>query len=285
MTDNAKRKLTAFLLLAVIVIILIAAALPQLELKAGIPLPRQNGGTAALPEDAPPTLSLSLNDFFKAIFAVVVVALMAYSVYQLLKGVHWKEIVGPALLVATLTVIVVCILFALINMPITSQPVATEVLPPILKIDGPPLDPLPTSLIWLVWLGLAGAIVGLGIWISNRRAQQTRASDPLKLEAERALHDLRAGLDFKNVILQCYRQMSVALQAEQGLELKETMTAREFERLLEVRGIPHAPVHQLTQLFEAARYGLRPPDASDEQKAFDCLNAIVHYSRTQGQPR
>lgn len=285
MTDNAKRKITALLFLAVIVIILIAVALPQLELKAGIPLPRQNSGTAALPEDATPTLSLSLNDFFKAIFAVVVVAILAYSGYQLLKGVHWKEIVGPALLIATLTVIVVCILFALINMPSASQPLPTETPPPILKTDGPPLDPLPTSLIWLVWLGLTGAIVWLGIWISNRRTKQAQAGDPLKLEAERALHDLRSGLDFKNVIVQCYRQMSVALQAEQGLELKETMTAREFERLLGVRGIPHAPVHQLTQLFEAARYGLRPPDASDELKAFDCLNAIVHYCRTQGQPR
>lgn len=285
MTDNAKRKLTAFLLVAVIVIILIAAALPQLELKAGIPLPRPNSGKSAPLVDVAPTISIPANIFFSALIVVFVVALLAFGGYQMFKGLHWKEIIGPTLFVAILAVIVVGILFALINMPITSQPVAMEALPPIPIPDGPPLAPLPTSLIWLVWLGLAGAIVALGIWISNRRAQQTRAGDLLKLEAERALHDLRAGLDFKNVIVQCYQQMSVALQAEQGLELKETMTAREFERLLEVRGIPPAPVHQLTQLFEAARYGLRPPDASDEQKAFDCLNAIVHYSRTQGQPR
>lgn len=285
MTDNAKRKLTAFLLVAVIVMILIAAALPQLELKAGIPLPRPSSGKSAPPVDVAPTISIPANIFFSALIVVFVVALLAFGGYQMFKGLHWKEIIGPTLFVAILAVIVVGILFALINMPITSQPVAMEALPPIPIPDGPPLAPLPTSLIWLVWLGLAGAIVALGIWISNRRAQQTRAGDLLKLEAERALHDLRAGLDFKNVIVQCYQQMSVALQAEQGLELKETMTAREFERLLEVRGIPPAPVHQLTQLFEAARYGLRPPDASDEQKAFDCLNAIVHYSRTQGQPR
>lgn len=285
MTDNAKRKLTAFLLVAVIVMILIAAALPQLELKAGIPLPRPSSGKSAPPVDVAPTISIPANIFFSALIVVFVVALLAFGGYQMFKGLHWKEIIGPTLFVAILAVIVVGILFALINMPITSQPVAMEALPPIPIPDGPPLAPLPTSLIWLVWLGLAGAIVALGIWISNRRAQQTRAGDLLKLEAERALHDLRAGLDFKNVIVQCYQQMSVALQAEQGLELKETMTAREFERLLEIRGIPPAPVHQLTQLFEAARYGLRPPDASDEQKAFDCLNAIVHYSRTQGQPR
>ena len=90
---------------------------------------------------------------------------------------------------------------------------------------------------------------------------------------------LRTGRDLKNVIVHCYRQMSLALQKEQGIELEETMTAREFERLLEARGIPHDPVHQLTRLFEAARYGFEQPHPGDEQVALDCLNAIVQYSR------
>jgi hypothetical protein len=73
--------------------------------------------------------------------------------------------------------------------------------------------------------------------------------------------------------------MSLALKKEQGIELEETMTAREFERLLEARGIPPVPVHQLTQLFEAARYGYRLPTPGDEQTAFDCLNAIVQHAQ------
>ena len=97
------------------------------------------------------------------------------------------------------------------------------------------------------------------------------------------MHALQRGLDLKNVIVDCYRQMSWALQREQGIELNETMTAREFEELLNVRGFPNAPVHQLTQLFEVARYGVRQLNASDERDAFDCLNAIVRHSREERQ--
>jgi hypothetical protein len=78
--------------------------------------------------------------------------------------------------------------------------------------------------------------------------------------------------------------MSLALQKEQGIELAATMTARDFERLLEARGVPAAPVHQLTRLFEAARYGRWLPEPSDEQAAFDCLSAIVLYSRERRPP-
>jgi hypothetical protein len=78
--------------------------------------------------------------------------------------------------------------------------------------------------------------------------------------------------------------MSQALQKERGIEMEQTMTARDFESLLEARGIPRDPVHQLTQLFEGARYGHRQPGPDEEQKAFDCLNAIVQYSRATGQP-
>jgi len=89
---------------------------------------------------------------------------------------------------------------------------------------------------------------------------------------------LKKGLDFKNVIVQCYQQMSAALQKEQGIELEDTMTAREFEHLLEAKGLPRDPVHQLTQLFEAARYSLQQFTPADEQKAFDCLSVIVQFS-------
>ncbi len=95
------------------------------------------------------------------------------------------------------------------------------------------------------------------------------------MEAERALQALRTGSHLNDVIVRCYIQMSQALQKEQEIELEQTMTAREFEHLLEARGIPYAPVHQLTQLFEAARYGFRQLGQGDEQKAFECLNAIL----------
>jgi len=98
------------------------------------------------------------------------------------------------------------------------------------------------------------------------------------LEAEKAWQALITGLDLKDVIIKCYRQMSLALEQEQGIERKDFMTPREFENLLEAAGIPHEPIHQLTQLFEAVRYGNWQPNLVDEQKAIHCLQAIVLYS-------
>ena len=279
MSDDAKRKRLLFLLLAASLMILIAAALPQLELKPGIPLPKWEGNAGPPPIESQPDMSISFSTFSKALLEVVGILVLVYTVYKFLKGVPWKEILGPALLMALLTVVAVIILFALTNPHITSEPLAPQVLPPELKREGPPLGSPPAILVWLVWIGLGVMIVVLGIWASNRRTQNLRAGVSVEIEAERAMQALKKGLDFKNVIVQCYRQMSAALQKEQGIELGDTMTAREFEHLLEAKGLPRDPVHQLTQLFEAARYSLRQFTPVDEHKAFDCLSAIVQFSR------
>lgn len=279
MSEDAKRKRLLFLLLAASLMILIAAALPQLELKPGIPLPKWEGGAGPPSIESQPDVSISVSTFLKALLEVVGILVSIYCVYKFLRGVPWKEILGPALRIALLTLAASVILFALTNSSVTPTPLAPEVLPPELTREGPPLGSPPACLVWLVWIGLGVMIIVLGIWASNRRTQNLHAGDLVELEAERAMQALQQGLDFKNVIVQCYRQMSAALQKEQGIELADTMTAREFERLLEAKGLPRDPVHQLTQLFEAARYSLRQITPADEQTAIDCLSAIVQFSR------
>ena len=283
MIYNVKRKTLTFLLLTVMVTVLIAAALPQFELKPGLPLPFQAGNQGTPPSSQIPEVSISINTFLKAVLESILVVVGVYIGYKLLKRVPWREILGPVLTIAILVMVAVCVLFLMLGVHVSTDSFAPEILPPALNMKGPPLGPLPSSLIWLVWIGLAVGIVLLGIWFFHWSLGQNRAGDTLELEAERAMQALKAGSDLKNVIVRCYLQMSQALQKEQGIELEETMTAREFERLLEARGLPPAPVHQLTQLFEAARYGYQQPDFSDEQKAFDCLTAIVQYSRERRQ--
>jgi len=279
MSEDAKRKRLLFLVLAASLLILVAAALPQLEFQPGIPLPKWDGGAGPSSIESQPDVSIRISTLLIALLEVVGILVLVYSVYKLLKGVPWKEILGPALRIAVLAMVAIVILFALANLHVTSEPLAPEVLPPVLQREGPPLGSPPAILIWLVWIGLGVMIIALGVWARNRRTQNLHTGDPVELEAERAMQALKKGQDFKNVIVQCYRQMSAALQKEQGIELADTMTAREFERLLEAKGLPRDPVHQLTQLFEAARYSLRQFTPADEQSAFDCLSAIVQFSR------
>jgi hypothetical protein len=283
MPADIKRKTLTFLLIAVIMTVVIAAALPQFELKPGVPLPPPQAGIGTPSPDHAPAVSISLNTYLEAVLEIVLVLVMAYGSYKLLKGVPWKEILAPALKIVLLSTVVLYIFFLLTNVQIKSEPFAPEILPPDLKIPGQPFGTPPQGLIWLVWIGLGAGVILLGIWLIRRPPKHTH-DDSLKLEAERALQALRTGAHFNNVIVRCYIQMSQALQKEQEIELEQTMTAREFEHLLEARGIPYAPVHQLTQLFEVARYGYRQPGPGDEQKAFECLNAIVQFSRARRQP-
>ena len=142
-----------------------------------------------------------------------------------------------------------------------------------------PLGPAPPLLLWLVGIGLLATGILIGIWIFTSSRGRATTLDIVGLEAEKAWQELIAGLGLKDVIVKCYRQMSLALEKEQGIERKESMTAREFENLLQAAGVPYDPVHQLTQLFEAARYGNWQPNPIDEQKAIQCLEAIVLYTR------
>jgi hypothetical protein len=73
--------------------------------------------------------------------------------------------------------------------------------------------------------------------------------------------------------------MSQAVKQEQGIVRKDFMTTGEFERLLEAAGMPHEPIHQLTRLFDAVRYGNWQAGAAEEQRAIQCLEAIMQASR------
>jgi hypothetical protein len=279
MTRDAKRKTLAFLLGVMILTAVLGTALPRLELKPGLPLPWQattlEGG---LPDPDQPLLAISIDVFWKAVMGILLVAGLAYNVYRLLKEAawHWQDIVRSLLYLLIPVVVLLGLLLILSGSRLTIEAPPPDIPPPIVEVKGPPLGAVPSFLIWLVCLGLAAVLIGLGLWLVFRKSA---SPDLVRQEAERALEALQTGLDLRNVILRCYSQMTQVLQQEQGLEMETAMTAREFQRLLEKRGVPPAPVQQLTRLFEAARYGHRPPGPSDEREAVDCLTAIVHYSQ------
>ena len=284
MNDEVRRKALIFLLIVAVLTVLIAAGLPQLRLQPGIPLPKlqNDGGAGQTPLEPPVTISVST--LFKIILAVILSLSVLFLIYKILRKVSWKKILLRFFYFAVLVLIGVGILLMLGNIRIGSRLVGPETLPPAVEREAIPLAPMPPDLMWLVWIGLALFVILLVVWLVGWRVRQRTEGDSLAVEAERALQALRLGQDFKNVIMQCYWQMSQSLRREQGIVLGESMTAREFEELAEARGIPPFPVHQLTQLFEAARYGFRQPGPEDEKKAVECLNAIVEYSHAKKQP-
>jgi hypothetical protein len=283
MTGSVQRKTLIILGLVMIITVIIAASLPQLKLQPGMPPPRlENNLVVAAPVEAEPFVAISLNKFFFILFTLLLAGYILYVMVKLLRGANWKNLAIFVRPVVVLSLIVSGILFLILQLPRYQGPAMPELpLPTPAPRVTSPLGPVPPVLLWLVGIGIVVTGILLGVWIL-KTSSRPKPIDLVGFEAERAWQALKTGLDLKDVIVKCYRQMSLALEEEKGIERKDFMTTEEFEELLEAAGIPHDPIHQLTRLFEAVRYGNWQPNPVDEQKAIQCLEAIMLYSHEAG---
>ena len=281
MTSDLKRKILNLLGLIILITIMIAASLPQLQLQPGIPPPRlQNGQVVAAPIEEHPFLSVSVNKFILVLIALLLVGTMLVSIYKLLRGADWKSLLNVLRSVLISSVLFGCLVFLIMLLPASRDapaeiPIPTPAPKPVVTA---PLGSAPPALLWLVGIGLLVISVWVGVWIFTS-SRQPGPIDVVGWEAEKAWRALKTGLDLKDVIIKCYLQMSLALKKDQGIEREKFMTTGEFENRLEASGVPHEPIHQLTRLFNAVRYGNWQPNPVDEQKAVQCLEAIMDYSR------
>jgi hypothetical protein len=97
--------------------------------------------------------------------------------------------------------------------------------------------------------------------------------------AQTALDGLRQGKALADVVLRCYADMEQALRTTQGIERRQAMTVREFERQVLQLGLPAQAVTTLTRLFETVRYGRYTPQPEDKTLAIDSLMQIVAASK------
>ena len=122
-----------------------------------------------------------------------------------------------------------------------------------------------------------------GIYFMWRRLRpNSEAHAVVVKEVKRALSDLEAGLEMKDVVIACYAKMCQGLQESRHIKRKQAMTPREFENHLAHAGIANTHIQQLTRLFEGVRYGAKPTDKAAEHEAKQCLQAILQvYSEQQ----
>ena len=281
MTDSVKHKTLIFLGLFTIITIIIAASLPQLELQPGMPLPKLEDDQVVIPPvEAEPSEAISVDKFITAFALLIAAVSVLHMIYRLLRGAKRKNLIAFIWPTVVIGLILGGFVFLIMLMPKSKGSTVAEL--PVPQPEPPVTSPLglvPPLLLWLVGIGLLVTGILIAIWIFGSPAKRVTTIDIVSLEAEKAWQELKAGLGLKDVIIKRYRQMSLALAEEQGIERKECMTVREFEDLLEAAGVPYDPVHQLTQLFEVVRYGHWQPNSIDEEKAIHCLEAIVLYTR------
>jgi hypothetical protein len=281
MTSGTKWRVISWLGLVMLLTGLMAASLPQLELHPGMPIPRvENSPAGSRPIEVTSSGPLVIDKFAILLFALVSVALVLVLILITNIGAVRNQ-ARFILLIVFLFLILGGILYLVLELLPANliQGFADELpLPKPKPFVTSPLGQVPPLLLWIVGIGLLAFLGGLGIWMFGSSRRPTTI-DLVGLEAQIAWQGLQNGLALRDVILQCYRQMSLVLEKSQGIKRKESMTTREFEIFLESAGIPHDPLHQLTQLFEAVRYGNWQPNPVDQQKAIRSLESIMAYSR------
>jgi hypothetical protein len=279
MTGHTKRKIFILLGLVTLSMMVIATGLSRLDLQPGIPIPKLEGDQiAAAQTGGNQFVSIPATRFVIILILLILGGIMLYATFQLLKGADRKMLMETIRVILIISAVSSGFIFLVMLIPSSESSIPAEIIQPTPEPPvTAPLGAVPPILLWVVGFILLAMTVLVAIWVMSSRTPRPMAM--VGLEAEKAWQALKTGMDLKDVIIRCYQQMSLALEQEQGIERKDFMTTGEFEKMLTSSGIPSDPIHQLTRLFNAARYGNWQPSQVDEQKALQCLEEIVLYSR------
>jgi hypothetical protein len=91
MTSSAKQKTLLLFGLVMLVTVMIAASLPQLELQPGMPLPKfEKNQMVVAPVEEQVFVAISVSKFILVFFALILTGSMLYVLYRMFKGADWK---------------------------------------------------------------------------------------------------------------------------------------------------------------------------------------------------
>jgi len=281
MTQNTKRIILFSFIGALASLVLLSASLSNLQFHDGTPLP--GGGNSAAntsPFTALTSAYAGSPSLLQEILAFLFLIIALYLPLKFLTLIDLKR-VFQWLFAMFLLLALIILLPHVTPGPPSPLPAAgaPATLPPSFKYTVSPLGSPPQELVWIV---LSLIVFGGGL-LAIRMLKLWPQPEPIKTqisnEAESAVKAIKLGNDLREVIIHCYLQMANAIHEEQKIERGSSMTAREFEDRLGLKGFPLGPVHQLTDLFEKARYASQSMVEDDEKTAVKSLNEIIRFCR------
>jgi len=256
--------------------VILGIGLRDLQFLPGLPIPGPEPNIADHPTTFPET-GINKNSFLLILqigLAAGVILLFFFVITAILKKINVKLII----LLTGALIISFAIFSVLPTLPyhqFASAPTDTS-LPekqlPVYQIA--PIGDPPEKLFFWVKVGLFIAGVFLFGWMIARVLQRNKKGNALADEAETAIQAITNGVNLCGVIIQCYLNMEKVISQERSIDRSVSMTPREFETYLIHKGIPEAPILQLTTMFEKARYGNQCLTERDELDALRCLSAI-----------
>lgn len=275
--------------LAIIVVLLLAPALGSLRFEPARPMTRSaDVEWPQILSDLRPDDNSSLGEIILFWLALVVPAILVLLMLppELRKRLL-QHVIRFALFVLAL---VLALRYRLINLPEINSAELTSgqggfQTPGDLGESGSFVAPsLPPWLIYLISFLLI-ALLTLGVYMIYRvwERNHSRRYSSLKViaaVARQSLDDLAHGRQWGNVVVEAYARMTEAVQIARGVQRNDSWTAREFATRLASNGLPASAVHELTRLFEAARYGGTLADETATRRATSCLESILQACRT-----
>lgn len=265
-----------YLTLAIIFMIILGIGLPDLQFLPGLPIPGTDGSSVNIPTtpQASDNQKISSQWTLQVGFSVGFVLVFILIIIALLKNVNFK-------LVVLLTGVLV-ILFAVFRLlpdfshnqlePLLMDTTLSD--QQFLDYQVAPIEDPPANLIFWVKVGLAFAGIFIISWLIARVSQRSQNDNELAAEVKSAIQAISNGANLGGVIIECYLNMEKIISQEQGIDRDKSMTPHEFEVYLTNKGIPEAPIQQLTTLFEKARYGNQFLTEQDEFDALSSLSVI-----------
>jgi len=158
-------------------------------------------------------------------------------------------------------------------------------LPSLFQLNYAPAHPNLMPIITAVGLlaAIAGSILGVFILLRPRKPfdvlTQPAASDPAQnVEEFKEIIDetrylLETGSDFRSTIIRCYKALCTLLD-KSGVLQQASLTPREFEKKTIAKLGIRDSVHQLTTLFEKARYSSEIVSSYEAKNAQECLGRL-----------
>ena len=287
-----KQKVIGFLIFVTLLVALMALSLASIEMKPGEIITLQSSEEASFGANQPP---MDVDWFFIFLQGGLIILIILSLVHVLIslfdkeaRRKLFKTLIKYGLLMLLIFSLSKLVLpdTLLDSQPLEIQPGIAE----IPELTGEVVDPSNFEVATQSWMllaiicGTAAIAAAITYWVLKllfkRESDGYDRYSELAVKAQAALKDIEsAKIDFDDVIIRCYAEMSQALQTEKGIKRKQAVTPNEFEEELLAKGFPPHPVQQLTQLFVRVRYGHQELGEDAKERATESLREIIAFCR------
>jgi hypothetical protein len=278
--------------ICIVAILLLSAGLIGVDLRPGRPV--QFASTAPVPRFPGAAAEIDILVAVRIVLLVIIAIFLVAVVISLFTPEGRKRLLAMAA-----AMLVTLLALTLLSFARPSQKPAEKLEAASMGAGQPlsgessaastiPFEPQPPG--WLLWAALAASslvaaagVTGVVLFVLRHRPGSARQR--MAAQSQAAIDSILSGADIRNVVVRCYREMTLIVSDELGIQRQTAITPSEFALILERWGLPSRPVRDLTEVFEEIRYGNAaaaagmPPGAAAERerRALDSLALIARF--------